>query len=388
MFEILSQPASGFFGARLIQEIERSAHKHYSRLVILVAYAKQSGVLRLKPVIQKFLAAGGHIQIVVGVGQGNTSYEALKELHDLGVSLYVYHDSNLAQTFHPKLYLLIRKRKGAWVSVGSSNLTAGGHYTNYEINSIASLNFALKPHRDSFKSLASAIAQYFDTKGALSRKVSQKFLDELNKHDYVVTEAGSKLAFTAQAKKSSKIKLFGTKPLPQSLPSLGKPPASAKSKTTAQAQVQAPQLQGGGGVFWKRLSNWDVNPKSSPGQIQIPIGHLNMFPPLSNPHVTPKGATQSEVYFDVVYREQARQDVFAKNARAILYVPAPGHKRPNPELRFTFHNRGIFNRLSAGEVLVFRRTNSANIWFIAELIKQPSAAAFLKKTGTILPAGI
>jgi hypothetical protein len=50
MFEVLSQPASGFFGSRLIQELERSDYKHYNRLVVLVAYARHSGVLRLKPV--------------------------------------------------------------------------------------------------------------------------------------------------------------------------------------------------------------------------------------------------------------------------------------------------------------------------------------------------
>jgi len=380
MFEVLSQPASGFFGSRLIQEIGLSNYKHYDRIVILVAYARHSGVLRLKPAIEKFMAAGGKVDIAVGVGQGNTTYEALAELKGLGVDLYVYHDSNLAQTFHPKLYLLSQANQRAWASIGSSNLTTAGHYSNYEMNVVTELNLTKKRDQKIFKDITAAIKPYLDTTGNCCRPVTSNLLDQLKDQDYVVTESGAKQSFKAQAKKNVQTKLFGTVKLAK--------PTSLLIKKKSTVKAQAKKIKVTADVFWKRLSNYDASKKSSPGQIQIPIGYLNRFPPLSNPKVTKKGAMQSDVHLDVLFVENKKPSMLVQNARAILYEPAPAHKRKNNELRFTFLNRGILKKLDPRDILIFRRTDNANTWFAVELVKKSQTGGFTGKTGTKLPDGI
>jgi HKD family nuclease len=376
LLEILSQPKSGFFGSRLISEIERSGHQHYSELVVLVAYAKQSGVLRIKPTLQEFIAKGGTVRVSVGVGQANTTYEALTELYGLGLSLFVYHDSNLGQTFHPKMYLLAKPGEHALVSIGSSNLTAGGHYTNYELNVLTSLDLTKPADKDKLETLHKAIGQYMDPGNPCCKAATPALLEKLKDEGYVITEAGAKLAFKASAKKSAKTKLFGTMALPAKAPHPG-----GKKKSVAKLPPLAltPEL------FWKRLSNYDVSLKSSPGQIQIPIGHLKKFPPLSSPKVTKKGATQSETFLDVVFAEKGKKDILVQNARAILYEPAPTHKRSNQELRFTFHDRSILKRLAAQDILVFQRTKGAGTWFRVEHLKLADTSMFTGKTGTTLP---
>lgn len=392
MFEIHSQPGSGFFGKRLIAELERGAYKHYNRLLILVAYARTSGVLRLKPALDNFIAAGGKVEVSIGVGQGNTSYEALAELLKLDLSLTVYHDKNLAQTFHPKVYLLSRAGQHAWVSVGSSNLTAGGHYSNYEINVLASFDLTKQGDVQLVKDLKAATEDYVDPGHACCRKVTTKVLNQLRDDGFVISEIGAKLSFMAKAKKSAKQTLFGTVPLPAAIPIaiantkaaivIQKAPPAAAAPAPVPAAVQMPANPD---LFWKRLSNYDASKTSSPGQIQIPIGYKPKFPPLSSPKLTPKGAMQSETHFDVLFQEVGKAAVAVPNARAILYEPAPGHKRKNVELRFTFLNRAISSKLKKDDVLIFRRTAGSNTWFAVELVRKANAGAYVKKHDTVIP---
>ncbi len=102
--------------------------------------------------------------------------------------------------------------------------------------------------------------------------------------------------------------------------------------------------------FYKRLSGNDVDKKSSPGQIIIPIAFKEFFEPLSEPQRTQAGAMQSERYFNLLYENTG---VIVENARIIFYEPAPGHKRKNSELRFALRNRGIFGTFGQNDVLVF-----------------------------------
>ena len=108
--------------------------------------------------------------------------------------------------------------------------------------------------------------------------------------------------------------------------------------------------------FWKRLSNNDASHTSSPGQIQIPIGFLDFFPTMSDEVALTAGLGmgQSAAYFPVNFSD----GTFTKRvpqARVILYEPAPHHPRPNREIRFTFHDREVFERLSPLDILVFTR---------------------------------
>jgi len=50
-----------------------------------------------------------------------------------------------------------------------------------------------------------------------------------------------------------------------------------------------------------------------------------------------------------------RYEAEVSTARVVLYSPAEDHPRRNPELRFTFRDRSILERLSPGDALAFRR---------------------------------
>lgn len=124
---LINQPFNGQLGEILITKLQ----ENYNRLTILAAFAKNSGVLRMKPALECFKARGGNIQIFVGVDIQGTTYEALQNLLPLCDALYVVHSEDNATTFHSKVYLL-ENDTNIWIAVGSNNLTGGGLWTNFE----------------------------------------------------------------------------------------------------------------------------------------------------------------------------------------------------------------------------------------------------------------
>jgi len=140
MVDIINQPWDGpreRVGDVLQREL--AAHGRYNSLTIVVAFVKQAGVTALRNEIQRFLAHGNGVEAFVGIDALGTSREALQLLLDMGATVHVFH--NPGSTFHPKLYLL-ESGKHAFAIVGSSNLTTGGLYTNYELGVQLSLNLA------------------------------------------------------------------------------------------------------------------------------------------------------------------------------------------------------------------------------------------------------
>lgn len=136
---VLLQPYEGTLGDTLNNMIRFSEYKH---LYISCAYAKFSGISRLKESIDEFKSKGGKLFCFIGIDQHNTSYEALCMLRALSDELYIVHNSNLSHTFHPKIYMMDNNSNNntAWMAIGSNNLTAGGLYINYEACSINTLD--------------------------------------------------------------------------------------------------------------------------------------------------------------------------------------------------------------------------------------------------------
>ncbi len=125
--ELMNQPFTGQLGDRLIELLDST---DFHTLNVAVAFAKNSGVLRIKDSLERFRERGGIVNVYVGVDLGGTSYEALTALLLLSDSLNVVH-SETGQTFHVKIYQFLGKDKGLIV-VGSHNLTGGGLWTNFE----------------------------------------------------------------------------------------------------------------------------------------------------------------------------------------------------------------------------------------------------------------
>ncbi|MCD8295930.1 MAG: phospholipase D family protein [Clostridia bacterium] len=126
--QLFNQPFTGQLGQILIDKLKNN----YTEFTILSAFAKVSGVLRLKPFIEAFRANGGYFVAFIGVDAHGTSYEALIDLFGLCDELYIVHSETNMTTFHSKVYMLAGGDNPDWMAVGSNNLTGGGLWTNYE----------------------------------------------------------------------------------------------------------------------------------------------------------------------------------------------------------------------------------------------------------------
>jgi hypothetical protein len=113
------------------------------RFVAVTAWVRESGMSLLVPSLQAFTERGGVTRLVFGVDLRGTSRQGVTLARQHFDELYVLHDPS-GRTFHPKMYYAAGERVG-YALIGSSNLTAGGLWHNYEI----AATFAFHPGRDS-----------------------------------------------------------------------------------------------------------------------------------------------------------------------------------------------------------------------------------------------
>ena len=127
---MINQPFHGQLGELLCEKLTQPLGRVAS-FTMFSAFAKNSGVLRLKPALEQFKTAGGHIIAFIGVDAHGTSYEAVLNLFELCDELYIVHSESPASTFHSKIYEFTND-SDTWIAIGSNNLTGGGLWTNFE----------------------------------------------------------------------------------------------------------------------------------------------------------------------------------------------------------------------------------------------------------------
>lgn len=110
------------------------------QLRIGVAWVKRSGLSRLGPMLIAFRERGGHSEAIVGMDEGGATRQGLEDAISLFDDVRIFHDP-ASRTFHPKVYLAWGEKRAAMI-VGSSNLTAGGLYSNYEASLLTETDFA------------------------------------------------------------------------------------------------------------------------------------------------------------------------------------------------------------------------------------------------------
>lgn len=205
---IINQPFQGQLGNILINELS----SEYTSLTIFSAFAKNSGVLRLKESFKQFKAKGGIIKAFIGIDLNGTSYEALLNLFALCDELYVIHSENFSTTYHSKIYLLESAQK-AWCAIGSNNLTGGGLWTNFESCSIQ--NFNLPSEVSELQNIYSVIEKYMDAQYLCSCKISSiDNIDTLLNANYISKEVTQKIDNVTkrvnQKERQRKTPLFGS----------------------------------------------------------------------------------------------------------------------------------------------------------------------------------
>lgn len=232
--KLMNQPFNGQLGNQLIELLDSP---NYHTLNIVVAFAKSSGVLRIKDSLENFRKRGGVVNAYVGVDLGVTSYEALTALLLCTDSLNVVH-SEKGQTFHTKIYQFLGMEKGIIV-VGSHNLTGGGLWTNFESSAHISLDMSnsediemLRVQEDYFNSLASLNDSFMPI-------TTSDDVNKLLQNGYIAKEVGQQVRLAkAAAKDESRERLFGNG-VPAALPHGGMP---MKETVAAPSEVSAGQI--------------------------------------------------------------------------------------------------------------------------------------------------
>lgn len=125
--QFLSQPLAS--SESLDTFIDVLANPEIETLSMVTAWAKRSGLARIKDRLSAFRARGGTVQMIVGVSEGGATKEGLELAMDVSDDVFVFHDPR--RTFHPKVYLA-RGASRRELLVGSSNMTAGGLGWNHE----------------------------------------------------------------------------------------------------------------------------------------------------------------------------------------------------------------------------------------------------------------
>ncbi len=225
--KLMNQPLNGQLGNDLIDLLDSP---DYDTLNIVVAFAKNSGVLRIKNSLDKFRRRGGKVNAFLGVDLGVTSYEALTALLLCTDTLSVVH-SEKSQTFHTKIYQFLGKEKGMIV-VGSHNLTGGGLWTNFE----SSAHIPIDISNPDSTALLGEQEEYFNVLASLTDSImpieSKEDVDKLLKNGYISKEVSQQVRQRQANKLNENVnpeRLFGNG-VPATLPHIREP---SKDKVTA-----------------------------------------------------------------------------------------------------------------------------------------------------------
>ncbi len=192
---VIHQPLNGQFGTILNNVLTSSDYKKFD---FVTAYAKMSGVMRMKEAMLHFKKNGGYIRAFVGIDQHNTTYEALCELFEVADELFIIHNEDYSRTFHHKIYMLsdnTNLTNRVWLTIGSNNLTAGGMFLNYESCTISELDMQDKSHSEIYRTTLGMLQEYSSDEYPLSLKImSISQLDSMHDKGYILKEKESNAA--------------------------------------------------------------------------------------------------------------------------------------------------------------------------------------------------
>lgn len=256
--ELMNQPFNGQLGNRLIELLES---QDYHTLNIVVAFAKNSGVLRVKDALENFRAKGGKVNVFVGVDLNVTSYEALMALLLCTDSLNVVH-SEKGQTFHTKIYQFIGMEKGLIV-VGSHNLTGGGLWTNFESSALISVNNSSIEDAELLKALSDYFVELASLDDSFMPIDSKDDIDNLLQNGYISKEVNQQVrSARVVAEGGSQRALFGNG-APASLPRIRMPVEATEAEVSDVSPEQSinPQSREGETIWFetKRLTGGSRN---------------------------------------------------------------------------------------------------------------------------------
>lgn len=106
------------------------SQKGFHTFTGISAFASEAGVVGLADHIVSAKKNFKKLNLIVGIDQEGTSKEALREINNLKINSYIFHQEE-PPIFHPKIYLF-EGAKETKLILGSSNMTARGLFGNVE----------------------------------------------------------------------------------------------------------------------------------------------------------------------------------------------------------------------------------------------------------------
>lgn len=182
---VVLQPSNAEMG-EIIKDLLSSQNPFYNNVWLVSAFANAQAVQRITPNILEAKTKGANVNIVVGIDVKSTSAEALKRINSLGVNSILVHNARSGHTFHPKIYLFEATSKKADVFVGSSNLTDGGLYTNYEAST--RITFEFPEDDEEYTQFFSSLETYLRPTGTTAQVLTKELINILVKRGEVPTE--------------------------------------------------------------------------------------------------------------------------------------------------------------------------------------------------------
>jgi HKD family nuclease len=173
--------------------IESFADPKWTEFRAAIAFIKRSGTKHIQKPLTDFINRGGAAIITAGIDVGGTTSEAIQDLlaalQEKG-QLFIFHNAN-SSTFHPKTYLFKNKDE-AKVFVGSTNLTEGGLYTNYEAGFYVVLNLKEKEDIELLARIESALDEWSKPDEGICYPVNAEIIKQLLQENHLPNEAIAK----------------------------------------------------------------------------------------------------------------------------------------------------------------------------------------------------
>jgi HKD family nuclease len=249
--DIRHQPYGGFsLGDELTANLDSGEFQSFD---FMVAFAKQSGVLRLKPALERFRAAGNVVNAIVGIDMDGTSYDALCSLLEITDSLHVVHSESMTQTFHSKVYAFTALTS-VRVTVGSNNLTYSGLWRNFESSATSVFDLADPVDVTTVARLHERFAAYRDVTSGVSMHVEDiSAIDQLRGHGYVKTELSINVGTRGRQRREARgPRLFAAEQAHSSGPAL----ATVVSLAPGAAAPSAPRPRPSTSIPTSAMSTW------------------------------------------------------------------------------------------------------------------------------------
>ena len=325
------------------------SNQESDKLKLMVAFAKLSGIRNIYQGLMDFRNYGGTIEGIIGIDNHITSYQAIQNLDNITNSnVYIHHD-NGGISFHPKIYIFQKGITIKNIIIGSSNLTSGGLFTNYEGNVL------LTPE---------------------NRKEDTLFLGDLNKfYEDIENDSNTKKVDDALLKElfiqgllSDEIETSDFKKIANTIGVTSISPFKYRrkniNKTTSFSIPNIPlKIKN---TFVMTLSNFDVSIKSSDPVLLIPIRALR----------------QNPIFWGWPFEYRLSRGKYPEryvNA-LIRYTDGNGLKEYNMVIRLYYYDRKEEFRLqckpikhlakaNSGDIITIKKVNRLDISYIIELIR-------------------